>query len=86
MFRAVPGVRVRLGMRAAICSCSRAAADVSIGGIRKIVRCLADVTVTPGTESGPGFTDSFRITFADKTGRLLPRRPSLAVMERYRRS
>ena len=59
--------------------------QVSIEDFVKIVRELAGVTVTPGTEFGPQFTQSFRINFSqdhkaavDAAGRLLK------VMERYR--
>ena len=59
--------------------------DVDIVTFTKIVRELADVTVTPGTEFGPQYTSHFRINFSqdhkaavDAVDRLL------AVMERYR--
>lgn len=38
--------------------------DVSIQEFVKILRVQAAVTVTPGTEFGPQFTDSFRINFS----------------------
>jgi aspartate/methionine/tyrosine aminotransferase len=38
--------------------------DVTINDFVKILRVQADVTVTPGTEFGPQFTDSFRINFS----------------------
>lgn len=38
--------------------------DVPINEFVKILRLQADVTVTPGTEFGPQFTDSFRINFS----------------------
>ena len=38
--------------------------NVSIGDFVKILRVHADVTVTPGTEFGPSFQDSFRINFS----------------------
>lgn len=38
--------------------------DVSIHDFVKILRLQANVTVTPGTEFGPQFTDSFRINFS----------------------
>ncbi|RFU70279.1 aminotransferase class I/II-fold pyridoxal phosphate-dependent enzyme [Peribacillus saganii] len=38
--------------------------DVSILEFTKILRLQADVIVTPGTEFGPQFTDSFRINFS----------------------
>ena len=38
--------------------------DVPIDEFVKILRLQAGVTVTPGTEFGPQFTDSFRINFS----------------------
>ncbi|WP_339227256.1 pyridoxal phosphate-dependent aminotransferase [Oceanobacillus sp. FSL K6-2867] len=38
--------------------------DVTIGEFVKILRVQANVTVTPGSEFGPQFTDSFRINFS----------------------
>ena len=86
-FRAVPGVRVRPADAGSYLFVQLPPLDVSIGEFVKIVRRLADVTVTPGTEFGPGFTDSFRINFSqDKTAALAAVDRLLAVMERYRRS
>ena len=59
--------------------------QVSIGDFVKIVRELADVTVTPGTEFGPQFTDSFRINFSqDHKAAVDAAKRLLTVMERYR--
>ena len=86
-FRAVPGVRVRPADAGSYLFVQLPPLDVSIGEFVKIVRRLADVTVTPGTEFGPGFTDSFRINFSqDKTAALAAADRLLTVMERYRRS
>ena len=86
-FRAVPGVRVRPADAGSYLFVQLPPLDVSIGEFVKIVRRLADVTVTPGTEFGPGFTDSFRINFSqDKTAALAAVDRLLTVMERYRRS
>jgi aspartate/methionine/tyrosine aminotransferase len=38
--------------------------DISITAFARALRTLADVTVTPGTEFGPQFTNSFRINFS----------------------
>ncbi|MBP2667452.1 MAG: hisC 3, partial [Firmicutes bacterium] len=38
--------------------------DVTIKEFVRILRLQADVTVTPGTEFGSQFTDSFRINFS----------------------
>ena len=86
-FRAVPGVRVRPADAGSYLFVQLPPLDVSIGEFVKIVRRLADVAVTPGTEFGPGFTDSFRINFSqDKTAALAAADRLLTVMERYRRS
>ena len=80
-FRAVPGVRVRPADAGSYLFVQLPPLDVSIGEFVKIV------TVTPGTEFGPGFTDSFRINFSqDKTAALAAADRLLTVMERYRRS
>ncbi|MBS6952073.1 MAG: pyridoxal phosphate-dependent aminotransferase [Enterocloster asparagiformis] len=86
-FQAVPGVRVRPADGGSYLFVQLPPLDVSIGDFVKIVRRLADVTVTPGTEFGPGFTDSFRINFSqDKKAALAAMDRLLAVMERYRRA
>lgn len=60
--------------------------EVSIGDFVKIVRELASVTVTPGTEFGPQFTHSFRINFSqDHKAAVDAAKRLLTVMERYRR-
>ena len=60
--------------------------DVSIGDFVKIARELAAVTVTPGTEFGPGFTSSFRINFSqDHKAAVAAMKRLFTVMERYRK-
>lgn len=60
--------------------------EVSIGDFVKIVRELAGVTVTPGTEFGPQFTHSFRINFSqDHEAAVDAAKRLLAIMERYRK-
>ena len=60
--------------------------DVTIGDFVKIVRELADVTVTPGTEFGPQFTNSFRINFSqDHQAAVSAMKRLFTVMERYRK-
>jgi len=59
--------------------------DVSINDFVKIVRKLAGVTVTPGTEFGPQFTHSFRINFSqDHKAAVDAMKRLFTVMERYR--
>lgn len=61
--------------------------DVSIVDFVKIVRQLANVIITPGTEFGPQFTRHFRINFSqdkEKAGLAIDRLISIA--NRYRKS
>lgn len=59
---------------------------VSIGDFVKIVRELAGVTVTPGTEFGPQFVNSFRINFSqDHAAAVDASKRLLTIMERYRK-
>lgn len=59
---------------------------VSIGNFVKIVRELAGVTVTPGTEFGPQFVNSFRINFSqDHAAAVDASKRLLTIMERYRK-
>ena len=51
----------------------------------KILRAHADVTVTPGTEFGPQFTDSFRINFSqDRKAAEAAVDRIITMIERYR--
>ena len=60
--------------------------EVSIGDFARILRELARVTVTPGTEFGPQFTRHFRINFSqDHAAAVAAMERAMAVMERYRR-
>ena len=59
---------------------------VDIQSFVKIVRELADVTVTPGTEFGPQFTQSFRINFSQDHGNAVEAvKRLLQIAERYRK-
>lgn len=61
--------------------------EVSLHAFIRIVRELAGVIVTPGTEFGPQFTHQFRINFSqdhDKAVDAIKR--LLAVMDRYRKN
>lgn len=58
---------------------------VGISEFAKILRIQAGVTVTPGTEFGPQFTDCFRLNFsqdAQKAHEAIER--TLQIIERYR--
>ncbi len=60
--------------------------DVSLHQFIRIVRELAGVTVTPGTEFGPQFLHQFRINFSqDKENAVAAMKRLLEVMERYRK-
>lgn len=58
---------------------------VSIGDFTRIVRELANVTITPGTEFGPQFTHHFRINFSQEHDAAVDAVKRLfMIMERYR--
>ena len=60
--------------------------EVSLHPFIRIVRELANVTVTPGTEFGPQYLHQFRINFSqDKEKAAAAMERLLTVMERYRR-
>ena len=60
--------------------------DVSLHQFIRILRELANVTVTPGTELGPQCTHQFRINFSqNKENAVLAIERLLAVMDRYRK-
>lgn len=60
--------------------------DVSLHQFIRILRELANVTVTPGTEFGPQFTHQFRINFSqNKENAVFAIERLLAVMDRYRK-
>lgn len=53
----------------------------------KILRSHAAVTVTPGTEFGPQFTDCIRLNFSqDREAALQAVKRVIAIVERYRRA
>jgi len=60
--------------------------DVSLHQFIRIVREMANVTLTPGTEFGPQFLHQFRINFSqDKTKAVDAMKRVFAVMDRYRK-
>lgn len=60
--------------------------DVDIHQFVRIVRELAGVIITPGTEFGPQFTRQFRINFSqDKDKAVAAMERVMAVLERYRK-
>lgn len=61
--------------------------EVSLHQFIRIVRELAGVTVTPGTEFGPQYLHQFRINFSqDKEKAVAAIERLLTVMERYRKA
>lgn len=86
VFTAVPGVKTRPSDAGSYLFVTLPELDVTIGDFVKIVRELAGVTVTPGTEFGPQYTDSFRINFSqDHKAAVEAAKRLLTVMERYRK-
>ncbi|BDH63023.1 aspartate aminotransferase [Lysinibacillus sp. PLM2] len=63
-FNAAPGFKVRATEAGSYIFPKLPELDVSISEFVKILRLQAAVTVTPGTEFGSQFTDSFRINFS----------------------
>ena len=60
--------------------------EVSLHQFIRIVREMANVTLTPGTEFGPQFLHQFRINFSqDKTSAVDAMKRVFAVMDRYRK-
>lgn len=60
--------------------------DVTIEEFVKVLRAQANVTVTPGTEFGPQFKDSFRINFSqDHQAAVSAMERIIKVMELYRK-
>lgn len=81
----VPGVIVRPTEGGSYLFITMPQLDVSISDFVKIVRKLAGVTVTPGTEFGPQFIHSFRINFSqDHQAAVDAMKRLFTVMERYR--
>ena len=81
----VPGVIVRPTEGGSYLFITMPQLDVSINDFVKIVRKLAGVTVTPGTEFGPQFIHSFRINFSqDHQAAVDAMKRLFTVMERYR--
>lgn len=86
LLRSVDGVQVRPTDAGSYLFPKMPPLTVSIDDFVKIVRKLADVTVTPGTEFGPEFTDSFRINFSqDPKAAYEGMERLLKIMERYRK-
>ncbi|HDP95812.1 MAG TPA: aminotransferase class I/II-fold pyridoxal phosphate-dependent enzyme [Candidatus Aminicenantes bacterium] len=85
--RAVDGVKVRATEGGSYLFIRLPAMDVSMLDFVKIVRKLAGVAVTPGTEFGPRFTNWFRINFSQNhEAAVAAVERLLVVFNRYRSS
>lgn len=83
----VPGISARATDGGSYLFVTMPQLDVSLHQFIRIVRELADVAVTPGTEFGPQFLNEFRINFSqDKRKAVDGIDRLLQIMERYRRS
>ena len=61
------------------------AIELGIQDFTRVLRLQAGVSVTPGTEFGPQFTDSFRINFSqDHAAAVAAIRRTIELINRYR--
>ena len=82
----VPGVSARPTQGGSYLFVTIPELDVSLHQFIRILRELAGVTVTPGTEFGPQYTHQFRINFSqDKEKAVAAMERFVAVLERYRK-
>lgn len=85
LFKTVPGISVRPTEGGSYIFPKVEGLNVDIKDFAKILRLQAAVTVTPGTEFGPGFTDCFRLNFSQdpvKAHDAIVR--TLEIIRRYR--
>lgn len=86
VIREVPGVSAKPTEGGSYLFVTIPELDVSLHQFIRIVRELADVIVTPGTEFGPQYVHQFRINFSqDKEKAAAAMKRLFAVMERYRK-
>ena len=84
--RAVEGFKVRATEAGSYLFPRLPELDVTIEEFVKVLRVQANVTVTPGTEFGPQFKDSFRINFSqDHQAAVSAMERIIKVMELYRK-
>lgn len=82
----VPGVYARPSEGGSYLFVTIPQLDVSLHHFIRIVREMASVTVTPGTEFGPRYENHFRINFSqNKENAVAAIERLLQIMERYRR-
>lgn len=86
LLRTVDGVKVRPTEAGSYLFPQLPPLSVSIHDFVKALRLQADVIVTPGTEFGPQFTDSFRINFSqDRQAAADAIKRTITMIERYRK-
>lgn len=86
LLQEVPGVEVRPTDAGSYLFPKLPPLNISITDFAKVVRELADVTITPGTEFGVSCTDSFRVNFSqDHDAAVNAMKRILTIMERYRK-
>ena len=86
VLRAVPGVSARTTEGGSYLFVTFPEMDIPMAEFIKVLRKLANVTVTPGTEFGPYYTNSFRINFSqDHKAAVDAIKRTLMLMERYRK-
>jgi aspartate/methionine/tyrosine aminotransferase len=85
VLRAAQGFRVRLPEGGSYLFPQLPEIDIGILEFSKVLRLHAGVTVTPGTEFGPQFTDSFRINFSqDHQAAVAAILRTVKLVDRYR--
>jgi len=86
LFRSVEGVQVRTPGGGSYLFIKSPELTVAIKEFIKIMRLQANVILTPGTEFGSQFTNSFRINFSqDKQSAIDAIRRTIQMVERYRK-
>ncbi len=86
LLRACPGISARTTEAGSYLFPKLPELAISTADFIKVLRTHADVTVTPGTEFGPQFTDSFRINFSqDHKAAVAAINRVIEMIERYRK-
>lgn len=84
-FTAAEGFALRLGEGGSYLFPKLPRIDVSIAEFTKVLRLQAGVIVTPGTQFGPQFTNSFRINFSqDHEAAAAAIQRTIELVDRYR--
>ena len=84
-FSSADGFRLRRGEGGSYLFPQMPEIGISIGDFVKVLRLQANVIVTPGTEFGPQFTDSFRINFSQNhTAAVEAVQRTIEIVNRYR--